>query len=202
MYWQLSSVAWARRTKRLRNGSTIRRRTCRATPTARRISKAPAPRAADGKPDLSGMWFSAEVLPECVNQKDCIPQMNLPSTKQHRAHAERWTAVHAVGREARCGAHGERREGRSARVLSAAEFSASVLTAAVHQDRADAEAHDRVARVQRELSADLHRRPAAAEGSAAGVERLLDRPIGKATRSSSSRAVSATTCGSISPAAR
>jgi hypothetical protein len=40
---------------------------------------APAPRTPDGKPDLSGMWFSAEVLPECVGQKDCIPQMNLPA---------------------------------------------------------------------------------------------------------------------------
>src|SRR6185369_6931299 len=41
--------------------------------------KAPAPRAPDGKPDLSGLWFSAELLPECVDQKDCIPQMNLPA---------------------------------------------------------------------------------------------------------------------------
>ena len=38
---------------------------------------APAPRTADGHPDLSGMWFSAEVLPEC-SAADCIPQMNLP----------------------------------------------------------------------------------------------------------------------------
>jgi hypothetical protein len=40
--------------------------------------KAPAPRAANGKPDLSGMWFSAEVLDEC-SEKVCIPQMNLPA---------------------------------------------------------------------------------------------------------------------------
>jgi hypothetical protein len=39
---------------------------------------APSPRTAAGTPDLSGIWFSAEVLPECVGQKDCIPQMNLP----------------------------------------------------------------------------------------------------------------------------
>ena len=64
------------------------------------------------------------------------------------------------------------------------------------------EAHDHPARVQRELPPDLHRRPAAAEGSVAGVERLLGRDIGKAIRSSSSRAVFATTCGSISRVAR
>jgi hypothetical protein len=41
--------------------------------------KAPAPRTADGKPDFSGLWFSAELLPECVGQENCIPQMNLPA---------------------------------------------------------------------------------------------------------------------------
>ena len=40
--------------------------------------KAPAPRTREGTPDLSGLWFSADLLPECVGQKDCIPQMNLP----------------------------------------------------------------------------------------------------------------------------
>jgi hypothetical protein len=39
---------------------------------------APAPRTADGKVNLSGMWFSAELLPEC-SADDCIPQMGLPA---------------------------------------------------------------------------------------------------------------------------
>lgn len=38
---------------------------------------APAPRGVDGKPSLAGLWFSAELQPECSEQ-DCIPQMNLP----------------------------------------------------------------------------------------------------------------------------
>ena len=39
---------------------------------------APAPRALDGKPSLSGMWFSAELLPEC-SEDECIPQAGLPA---------------------------------------------------------------------------------------------------------------------------
>jgi hypothetical protein len=35
--------------------------------------RAPAPRAVGGKPDLSGIWFSAELLPEC-SAAECIPQ--------------------------------------------------------------------------------------------------------------------------------
>jgi hypothetical protein len=38
---------------------------------------APAPRGADGKPSLAGMWFSVDLQPEC-SERDCIPQMNLP----------------------------------------------------------------------------------------------------------------------------
>jgi hypothetical protein len=39
---------------------------------------APAPRAPNGKPDLSGIWRAAELLPEC-SAEDCIPQANLPA---------------------------------------------------------------------------------------------------------------------------
>jgi len=39
---------------------------------------APAPRTADGKPSLTGMWVSAELLPEC-SADECIPQTGLPA---------------------------------------------------------------------------------------------------------------------------
>jgi hypothetical protein len=39
---------------------------------------APAPRMADGKPSLVGMWAAAELLPEC-SAADCIPQAGLPA---------------------------------------------------------------------------------------------------------------------------
>jgi hypothetical protein len=39
---------------------------------------APAPRAPNGKPDLSGIWAASELLPEC-SADDCIPQAGLPA---------------------------------------------------------------------------------------------------------------------------
>jgi hypothetical protein len=39
---------------------------------------APAPRTAWKTPDFSGLWFSAELLPEC-GEDECIPQAGLPA---------------------------------------------------------------------------------------------------------------------------
>lgn len=39
---------------------------------------APAPRTAEGKPDLSGIWRSAERKEDCAGEDDCIAQLPLP----------------------------------------------------------------------------------------------------------------------------
>ena len=74
---------------------------------------------------------------------------------------------------------GRRQPRRSARALPARQSAAALDAAAPHQGGAHAEAAGAALRSERDVPADLHRRPAAARGHDARLERLLDRALGR-----------------------
>ena len=144
---------------------------------------APAPRTADGKPDLSGIWLAANHLP-CPpllrDGDDCLEKTPL-SAWAYRIDAgvkeplpfQPWAAAAAQAALRR------QLRRRSARQVPAVEPAARLHAAALSEDHPAAHVPRAAHRVQRQLPADLHRRPAAAGGSAAVVARLLDRPVGR-----------------------
>jgi hypothetical protein len=132
---------------------------------------------------------------------ECIPQ-GAASTRrnEHRPHLsdglpyQPWAAALVATRTATA-------QGRSARALPAAELPACVLVPAILQDPDDAAGDRDPARVQRDLSADLHRRRALPVDPNPYWQGYR-RGTGRATHSWSRRSGSATTCGSTYPAAR
>ena len=100
-------------------------------------------------------------------------------SNRHRPHAPGRVAVHALGRRASGGAHRERREGRPACGVLAAEFPARVLAAAVLQDLDDARRDGDPARVQWSYRQIFSGRPAASRRFDSRLERLLDRSLGR-----------------------
>ena len=97
---------------------------------------------------------------------------------------------------------GRRQPRRSARALPARQPAAGVDAAASHQSGAHAEAAGAALRSERDVPADLHRRPAAAGGSQSRAGTATRPRAGRATRSWCRPRASATTCGSTPAAAR
>ena len=168
---------------------------------------APAPRLPDGHPDLSGLWHAAQPR-QCANAAgESIPcgieiggsplggnlGRNLPGgTLPYQPWAaklfqERHAALSIDDPHVRC------LPGQPAAVVD---------TAASHESGAHAEAAGAALRSERDVPADLHRRPAAAERSESRVERLLDRALGRRHARRRRPKGSATTSGSTPGAAR
>ena len=88
-------------------------------------------------------------------------------------------AAAAVGRSALQGAHREQRQGSSGRALLAVRHSGEAQHPRRPEGRADAGPAAVPPRVAHDLPAGVHRRPAAAaDGRAADLDGLFDRPLG------------------------
>ena len=155
------------------------------------------PRLANGRPDLSGVWMTAEPL--CVIRGTApiseLLKLNPPSRTVPAPHGQllasehqprhrhaRRAALPAMARQTRRRAHGEPGDRRSAHQMPARLLSACLRAPSLSEVRPDAGSAGDAERVQRHLPSSLHGRPAAAGGSRIRRGRAIRRPRGTTTR--------------------
>ena len=165
------------------------------------LAEAP-PRTADGVPDLTGIWNYAGVSASAEGRRRRRRHAGAGDVLEYRSRIQRGTAVHAVGRRNPSSAHGWQQQGQSRRRMSAARPHAAAHALSAAEDDSDEGPDRHHLRGERQRAAIFLDGRARRTTTRSRGGTAIHAAVGRGTRWSLRRRISATRDGSTSTARR